>query len=106
MTALRFSTEAGRRSAPFIVTLPHRNAGGFEKNARQSDDDDGPLGRTDAAQLHGVERQAQLAWSRRWRRSGLLVLHFAPPGRRSGRPGSFADIRARIGVDVVRRARP
>src|SRR5215213_7401953 len=102
MTALRFSTEAGRRSAPFIVTLPHRTAGGFEKNARQSDDDNVPLGRTDAAQLHGIERQAQLAWSRRWRRSGLLVLHLAPPGRRLSRPGSFADILARRGVDVVR----
>src|SRR3954447_26031162 len=102
MTALRFSTEAGRRSVPFIVTLPHRNAGGFEKHARQSDDDDGPLGRTDAAQLHGIERQAKLAWSRRWRRSGLLVVHLAPPGRQSRRPGSFADLRARRGVDVVR----
>src|SRR5215213_10943941 len=102
MTALRFSTEAGRRSVLFIVTLPHWNAGGFEKNSRQSDDDDVPLGRTDAAQLHGIERQAQLAWSRRWRRSGLLVVHLAPPGRRSRRPESFADIRARRGVDVVR----
>src|SRR3954447_1134906 len=102
MTALRFSTEAGRRSVPFIVTLPRRNAAGFEKNARQSDDDDGPLGRTEAAQLHGIERQAQLAWSRRWRRSGLLVLHLAPPGRRSRRPGSFADLLARIGDDVGR----
>src|SRR3954462_8428766 len=102
MTALRFSTEAGRRSAPVIVMLPRRNAAGFEKHARQSDDDDGPLGRTDAAQRHAIERQAQLAWSRRWRRSGLGVLHLAPPGRRSRRPESCADILARIGVDVVR----
>src|SRR5215211_1826539 len=100
--ALRFSTEAGRRSALVIVTLPHRNAGGFEKKARQSDDDDGPLGRTDAAQRHAIERQAQLAWSHRWRRSGLLVVHLAPPGRRSRRPGSFADILARRGVYVLR----
>src|SRR3954471_13542425 len=100
--ALRFSTEAGRRSAADIVTLPHRNVGGFEKEARQSDDDDGPLGRTEAAQRHAIERQAQLAWSRRWRRSGLLVVHLAPPGRRSSRPGSFADSLARRGVDAVR----